>query len=226
MRKFPLPLVLGFCWCLIVAPPVFAVAKAKANRAATRPPAEAPAATESPRRAVITRRIEVPVRAGQSPQSKPLKVLVSGDPLTVVSELPRSGLALVKLDSGEVGWIPSRYLDFSDPAAGSTEPLAAPPDKTPEQLQAELQRQTSELNAIRQAAANALQIQVERDRLQETVIAQGRELEALRRENHALASDQRQSWFFIGAGVLFGGIVLGLLLPRLSWRKRSSWDRF
>jgi SH3 domain protein len=99
-------------------------------------------------------------------------------------------------------------------------------DHAVEDLSAELQRLNGELIAIRQAAANALQIQAERDKLQESVINLERGLEAIKREKQALENDQRQDWFLIGAGVLSGGLILGLALPRISWRKRNHWDSF
>ncbi|NJD05784.1 MAG: TIGR04211 family SH3 domain-containing protein, partial [Methylococcaceae bacterium] len=69
-------------------------------------------------------------------------------------------------------------------------------------------------------------IQAERDQLQETVINLQRDLESLKRAKQAQEADVRQNWFMIGAGVLFSGVLLGLILPRMSWRKRSSWDSF
>lgn len=93
-------------------------------------------------------------------------------------------------------------------------------------LGSENERLTAELAAIRQASANVLQIEAERNRLRESVVTAERELEAKRLENQALAEDERQRWFLIGAGVLFGGFILGLIVPQLGWRKRSSWDSF
>jgi SH3 domain protein len=91
---------------------------------------------------------------------------------------------------------------------------------------AEIDRLRGELIAIRQASANTIQIQSERDRLQEHVIKLEQELEIMRREKNALDSDNRQDWFLIGSGVLFFGILLGVFLPRLSWRKTPSWNSF
>lgn len=99
-------------------------------------------------------------------------------------------------------------------------------ERSAEELNAEVQRLNSELISIRQASANALQIQAERDELQQNVIHLERELESTKREKQALDEDQRQRWFFIGAVVLTAGLLLGLILPRLTWRKRSSWDSF
>ncbi|WP_232470445.1 MULTISPECIES: TIGR04211 family SH3 domain-containing protein [Methylococcus] len=93
-------------------------------------------------------------------------------------------------------------------------------------LSSENERLMAELAAIRQTSANALQIEAERNRLRETLATVERDLEAKRLENQALAEDSRQRWFLIGAGVLAGGFLLGLIVPQLGWRRRSSWDSF
>ncbi|CAL1239876.1 TIGR04211 family SH3 domain-containing protein [Candidatus Methylocalor cossyra] len=204
----------------------------------------------APRKAYITDQAEIPLRSGQSTQHRILKPLTAGLPVTVLSDSTDTGYSLVKLESGEQGWVLSRYLS-AEPTARSRldeveaklqaalaenkrlqEELAAlkrgkdDTDKTAQQQRGEIERLNTELIAIRQASANVLQIQAERDRLQESVIQLERELETLRREKSALDGDYRQNWFLIGAGVLFGGVLLGLILPRLSWRRRTSWSSF
>lgn len=99
-------------------------------------------------------------------------------------------------------------------------------EKTAESLSTELRRLNTELLTIRQASANILQIQSERDNLQESVIHLERELEAVKRAKLAIDEDHRQAWFLIGAGVLLTGLILGLVLPQLSWRKKTGWDSF
>ena len=42
-------------------------------------------------------------------------------------------------------------------------------------------------------------------------------------ENNALKDNSTRSWFLIGAAVLFAGILLGIILPRLKVRKKDSW---
>jgi SH3 domain protein len=97
---------------------------------------------------------------------------------------------------------------------------------TVQELERQVQQLGTELMAIRQTSANALQIQAERDHLHESVIRLERELEAMKRAKQSLDADSRQNWFLIGAGVLLGGLVLGLIIPQLSWRRRSNWDSF
>ncbi len=93
-------------------------------------------------------------------------------------------------------------------------------------LTADLRRLQAELGALRQASANVLQIQAERDNLQEQLIRLERELVTIRRAKVGLEEDSRQTWFLAGAGVLLAGLVGGLILPRLSWRRRNGWDSF
>lgn len=99
-------------------------------------------------------------------------------------------------------------------------------ERMAQQAGAEKERLGAELAAIRQVSANALQIEAERDQLRKSVINLERELEAKRLQNQALLDDQRQHWFLIGAGVLFGGILLGLFFPQIHWRRRNRWDSF
>ncbi|MGZ8219880.1 TIGR04211 family SH3 domain-containing protein [Methylomagnum sp.] len=194
-------------------------------------------------RSYVTDKLEVQLRAGQSAQSKLVRVLDSGTPLTILTPGGASGYAKVKLDSGEEGWLLTKFIS-DQPGARSlldeaNHKLAVLQDeltllklgkegvdKAAGLQQTEIERLKTELIAIRQASANVLQIQTERDRLQESVIKLERDVEATRRERDALDGDYRQNWFLLGAGVLFGGILLGVFLPRFSWRKKSAWDTF
>ena len=198
----------------------------------------------------ITDKLEVQMRSGQSLQHRMIKMLPSGTPVSILSENAESGYSLVRLENGEDGWVLSRYvtteplariqLDDTNRKLQTIQEenqrlkneLAAlkagkeGADQTAQQRQSEVERLNTEVIAIRQASANALQIQEERDRLQQYVINLERDVEALRRDKGALEGDYRQNWFLIGAGVLFGGIALGLVLPRISLRKKASWDSF
>lgn len=225
MNKFiPYALVLGFSLALQAAP--------------------------APKKGYITDKLEVQMRAGQSLQHKVLKMLPSGTPVTIMGDNPDTGWSLVKLENGEDGWVLARYLTteplvrvqfdeanrklmaVQDENRRLKEELTALQsgkvgvDQVATQRKAEIERLNTEVIAIRQASANAIQIQEERDRLQQYVIDLERDVEALRREKSALESDYRQNWFLIGAGVLFGGMLLGVVLPKLSWRKKASWDSF
>lgn len=191
------------------------------------------------------------MRAGPGNQYKITKSLVAGTELGIVDSNETNGYTRVTiLEAGEEGWVSTRYLSLTPVSHAqieeSTKKLAAlyeenqrlkselsalksgkeTADKSNQELTAETSRLNSEVIAIRQASANVLQIQNERDQLTQEKVTLESELETLKRENHALDSSNKQDWFMIGAGVLFGGIMLGWILPRLSWRKKSSWDSF
>jgi SH3 domain protein len=198
----------------------------------------------------ITDKFEVQLRAGSGTQYKILKSLPSGAELTLLDGGETNGYSRVALPTGEEGWISTRYLSLAPVARAereeSSKTLAAlreenqrlkaelaasqagkdAAEKSAHDLGAETARLSSEVTAIRQASANVLQIQNERDQLTLEKVNLESELDTLKREKQTMDASNKQDWFMIGAGVLFGGILLGLVLPRLSWRKKSNWDSF
>ncbi|BCX89005.1 SH3 domain protein [Methylomarinovum tepidoasis] len=198
--------------------------------------------------AYVTDRVEVLVRTGKGTQYKILRRLPSGYPVTVLERDRNSGYSRIRLRDGTEGWILTRYLSDQPSARqqlaqvqaalerlrqenaalkkelaelksqqGSLSSERAQLAQRSAQLEAELQR-------IRNAAAHALEIQDERNRLRERVADLERQLKQLQLENQALSRENSQRWFLIGAGVLGGGILLGLILPRLGWRRKRGWD--
>lgn len=177
----------------------------------------------------------VDLRSGLAKKDKTVRTLEPGTTVKILQTNVKLGYTKVKLPSGETGWIVTRQLTQVPPpppqpeaqqAVSTTTQPALPVAKTPEQLQAEVGHLQTELIAIRQASANALRIQAERDQLQSSVISLRKEVDTLLREKNALNDDQKQSWFLIGAGVLLGGMLLGAFLPRLSFRRRNDWSSF
>jgi len=84
----------------------------------------------------------------------------------------------------------------------------------------------SSLAKIRRTAANTLAIYSENDQLKGRITQLETELSQVKKENSAFKDESQRNWFMVGAGVLFGGILLGLILPRLRFRKKNSWDSF
>lgn len=182
---------------------------------------------QKPKQGRISDSIQIALRARPDLQSRQIKLMTTGSPLVVLKQDTRNGFTEVRDNTGQTGWIPSVFVEISaaDNDASSLKSEQTN-EKTPEQLQEEIQKQKTELFSIRQASASILQIQSERDKLQETVINQERELETLRRENKALDGDHRQGWFIMGAGVLLAGMLAGQFLSRLGWRKKNNWNSF
>lgn len=199
----------------------------------------------------VTDQLEILLRSGQGTEYKILATLESGSPLTVIKTDEESGWSFVETENHKTGWVLSRYLLKAPIArvqlAGVSkklEDLRQQYDKIRAELytlksgqknttaenEALLEEKTKliqEVTSIRQASSNAIQILEERNQLQERVVMLENELQKVKRDNQTLEDRTAQDWFLIGAGVLLGGTILGLILPRISWRRKSrSWDSF
>ena len=189
-----------------------------------------------------------PLRTGSTTGHKIIKMLKSGRQVSVIETDP-SGWAHIK--SGKIdGWILSRYL-MTQPA--SREQLKNMEKKLLAQeiqiktLQQEnatgLERnktilsniqQTKEknglltrnLNRIQQTAASALTMEKDNRDLKIQVKTLQGNLQAIQLENDALSDRTARDWFMIGAAVLILGLILGLIIPRIRWRKKADWNTF
>jgi SH3 domain protein len=174
----------------------------------------------------------------------------SGTELEFLEEDAENGYSRVRTRGGTEGWVLSRYL-MREP--GAREQLATLTQQltnanaegssmgsqlnsirdeyetakrrigTLEKDKAELQ---AELDKIRRTAANVLAIDQQNMNLQQKLTDAEMTLNILEQENESLGSQTTRTWFITGALVLFGGILLGLILPRMRWHKRSGYDRF
>lgn len=187
------------------------------------------------RTAYVTDNIEIPLRSGESERTKIVKMLSNGTPLNILVENSENGYTYVQTNTGLEGFILSRYLS-NEPISRTqletaTKKLEALQEEN-KQLKAsqavnldigkERDKLSSELTELQQTAANAIQLKQQRDQLQEQVITNERELQQLRREKQALTDSTNQDWFLYGGGLSLFGVLLGFILPKLSWRRRSN----
>ena len=168
----------------------------------------------------------IDLMSGLSAKDKSLAALTPGTPFKVLKVNQRLGYARIALDSGEIGWIPLKVISAVPVPQGPAVITENQPPNSPEQLREDVSRLQTELIAVRQASSDILRIQTERDQLQSSVIALKRELETTTRAKNALNEDQKQTWFMIGGAVLLIGIILGVLLPRLSFKRRNHWGSY
>lgn len=195
----------------------------------------------------VSDELEIDMRSGASTQHRILRMLSSGTSLEVLEDDKDTGYTRVRTSSGAEGWILSRYLQSNTPAsqrvAGAEKKLAelelqsrqrmaklSESDKEFINVTEELTRLkdenltlTKQLADIQRTASSALAIDAENQELKNTLMQMERGQQTLRQENVALHDRTTRDWFMIGAGVLVAGILLGLLLPRIRLRKRSSW---
>lgn len=196
----------------------------------------------------VTDELEIDLRSGTSLQHRILRMIPSGTELEILERDEASGYTKVRTSSGVEGWILSRYLTNTPTARvrladtekkltelelQSRERMAKLSQsdqeflKTTEELariKDENLKLNKQLSDIQRTASSALAIDAENKDLKNRLMQMEREQETLRQENVALHDRTARDWFMIGAGVMIAGIILGLILPRIRVRKRSSWD--
>ena len=196
----------------------------------------------------ITDRYEITLRTGQGTSYQIIRMLPSGTRVEVLNDDPESGWSQVRLPNGTEGYVLTRMLmtepaardqlaatrrqmqdlrSMANQASAELEQRTAERDDLAEQLAAvgaERDRLATELDEVRRVSANALALNNQNRQLQERLDAARESATALEIENEALVRNENQRWFLIGAGVLGGGILFGLIAPRLRRRKRSQWS--
>lgn len=188
----------------------------------------------------VTDSCTIPIRRGTSTQYKILFMAPSGTPLQILETNRTEGYTKVKTPEGMVGWILTRYL-MDQPAprdhVAQLEARVATLEEENRGLRDEVEalntnraalaRCGEELAEIRRTAAQALAIEQENRNLQQETALARDQVAHLERENAALRKKSQRDWFIAGAGVGFGGLLLGLIIPILPWRRqRRRWEQF
>jgi len=196
----------------------------------------------------ISDNIPITLRTGPSLENRIIRNLSAGARVEVLRVDEENGYTQVRVASdGTEGWVLTRYLQ-SEPVArerlaAAEQALTTARERVQEleaqvaSLTEELARTREELEAtatahkdvsrelqdIRSASSNVLALRSQNEQLRQRVSEAEERINRLAMENTELASDSRQSWFLVGAGVLFGGILIGLVAPNFKRRRRSSW---
>ena len=196
----------------------------------------------------VTDELVITVRTGPSTQNSITANLSSGDEVELLEQDQESGYSRVRLAGSErEGWVLTRYLmdnPTADQALSQTQRELNAARARIETLEEQLQATTvnleqtraelgdsqstagsisAELEDIRTAAANAIEIRDQNESLRRRNSELTIELELLTQESARLASRSRQNWFVVGALVLASGIVVGLVAPSLRRKRRTDW---
>jgi len=195
----------------------------------------------------VSDELEITMRNGQGVEFGIRKMLTSGTKLKVIETDP-AGYSKVRTSNGTEGWVLTRYLSNSP----SPRNQLADSEQKVANLELELanykeevqalssqnsstgnenlslaetaQRLSKELDTLRRTASNAVALDNENRQLKEKLQQIDHQIQSLIIENSALKGSESKGWFLIGAAVLFGGIILGLILPRLRFQKKNNWD--
>jgi SH3 domain protein len=195
----------------------------------------------------VSDRLEITMRSGKSTSHGITRMLRSGTPLEVLDTDKKTGYSHVRTSSGTEGWVLSRFLMNGAAARDrltaaekklaelelenrkmSTAMQAARAEKSSLQkeqnsLAGEHRKVSQELSEIRRTASSALAMDSENKELKSRVVALERNLQTLQQENESLKDRTARDWFMVGAAVVLLGIIVGLIIPRIRWRKKTSW---
>jgi len=194
----------------------------------------------------VSDHLVITVRTGQGAQFQIIKTLESGEHVEVL-EVTDTGYTKVETSDGTEGWVRSQYLADEPVASEKLQRAEAKLLKTKESLnkikerfsalskehkiltesQSALSKNKkqldSELARLNEVAKKPIILDRQNRQLQEKNVTLEKDLQRLNQENYSLKDRSQREWFIAGALVLFGGIILGLIIPKLRSRKRSSW---
>jgi SH3 domain protein len=198
----------------------------------------------------ITDEFEVTMRSGTSTSNSIVRMLRSGQAVTVLEEDLASQYSLVETDDNKKGYVLSRFLMEVPAARQSLQELRVSFDQQSSRidsqnaeiselnqslaqeksdnqaLKATLRASEQELAEVRGAARDTLNILEQNKRLQ-TVLDELREEKAQLTEINAELSDStRLDWFVRGGAVSLIAFVVGILVTRIRWRKQDSWGSY
>ena len=195
----------------------------------------------------ISDELIVTVRQGQGNHTPIIKTIKSGERIDVLEETD-TGYAKIKTSDGTEGWIRTQFLSDEPVAA---QKLVKVQDKlaqldtsnqslkkelkelraekaTVDEAHAKLQNEhgvtQKELQHLGKVAANPIMLARENKELTDKYASMSHDLEMLRNEHQVVKDRSRQNWFMAGAGVIILGMVLGLMIPKLRFKRKDRWD--
>jgi SH3 domain protein len=194
----------------------------------------------------VTDELEITMRSGKGVKFGIRKMLQSGSKLDVIETDP-SGYSKVRAIDGVEGWVLTRYLsNMPSPRnriataeqrvanlelelAKAQEEIIALSSQNESSgthnltLKETSQRLRKELDDLQRTASSAVAIDNENRQLKEKIQGIDHKMQSLVLENNALKDSEAKNWFLVGAAVLFGGFILGLIVPNLRFRKKNDW---
>lgn len=199
----------------------------------------------------VTDMSQIAMRRGESTKYKILDFLKSGTPVQELRVNESTGYSRVRTEDGTIGYVLTRQLQ-DEPGArdrlvameARLEELQQAPDQLAvklNELRSEHERLTrdhkvlardkerieSELAELKYASANVEVVTRERSKLRMRVAELTRKIEDVEQKSRDLKNKTNQHWFLIGAGVVIGSILIGLVLSHLRFRRRKGgWGSF
>ena len=191
--------------------------------------------------------LEITMRSGKGTGYGITRMLRSGTAVQILEVDKEAGYCKVRTDSGKEGWVLSRFLMNGQAArerlAAAEKNLAelevdnrkltiAMAAMTDEKkalvnnvgdLEKESRSVSQELTEVKRTASKVLAINSENKELKSRLLSLERQLQTVQQENESLRDSTARDWFIVGAAVVLLGIIIGLIIPKIRLRKKSSW---
>lgn len=188
----------------------------------------------------------VNVRTGPGGEYRSLKTINSGTRMDILEENEEEGYIRVRTENGLEGWLPKRYTQADPTGYIQAENLQAEKEQLQQQLDTLDQKYTDlladkgdvngeleslrtnnaeltkELNRIEAVSENAINLDSQYQELAEEHARVKNELDVLKAENASLREHNDNQMLYAGGLLIFVGIVLGVIMPRLSSRRRKD----
>ena len=196
----------------------------------------------------VTDQLEITMRSGQSIKHQIVRMLPSGTPVEVLETDEETKYSRVRtMDDGTEGWVLSRYLD-NQPSA--RERLASAKQQLQQletdkrQLQQSLKQISSEkerlsktlstlddkngqmsreLEHIKKISAATIEVDESNQNLKMELQQLKTRYEQAQNSIETLRDDSNRKWVMVGAGIILLGMLIGLIIPKIRWRRKSDW---
>ncbi|MEJ5301299.1 MAG: TIGR04211 family SH3 domain-containing protein [Thermodesulforhabdaceae bacterium] len=192
----------------------------------------------------VTDRVDIQFRTGPGTSHKLIGTLTPGISVEVKKEQGGWCLVVPKEGpfSGKEGWVHKRHITSSPPSTKDVVQLTeenkslkttitqyenevASLKQTIASMEKALEESKAQYTKLQTEAADFLSLKQTHDSLQKNIASLKEERDKLQEESRRAKNSERIKWFLTGAGVLFCGWVIGMIMGRLQRRRNyiSYW---
>ncbi|MEM1433235.1 MAG: TIGR04211 family SH3 domain-containing protein [Pseudomonadota bacterium] len=193
----------------------------------------------------ISDRLSVPLRSGPTNGHRIINFLPAGTQLEVLESDADTKYSRIRTARGTEGWLEARNLaqqpgarqrlsaaeaeirqlqqrlDSERSKAAELANSKGSAEATSNQLQAQLESITGELEALQAISSNAVAEHAENQKLSALNVRLRSEVQGLAAERDRLEQREQQRIFLFGAGLVIAGLLLGVLIKARP--RRSAW---
>lgn len=190
--------------------------------------------------------LSIPMRSGTTTRHKILKFINSGSEVKAQETNEDGTYTHITYEDTE-GWVETKYLtqvkSAKDRLELANKKLEDNQNKIKslnnqiKELETRNKKISSDLNNVtdeksglennlqelRKTAARPIEIYENNKKLQDDLDNLRSQNDILATENANLKDKSLKEWFMIGAAVALGSLILGMIIPSIRWRKKSSW---